>query len=131
MLLCIIVVDSLTSASAWRDIGIQFPGHSSICSFEQLSTPTPASTLAVKCSTSKDNKSYSAHICRPPSGTFKNFKSLFRKNDVKPVFCYMKYYDFRYAEEITTVGKQFPAEPFKFLEPRYVDILGVGVRTHM
>ena len=35
-----------------------------------------------------------------------------------PVFIY----NTRCAEEIATVGKQYPAEPFKFLEPRYMYI---------
>ena len=32
------------------------------------------------------------------------------------------FFFFRCAEEIATINKQFPAEPFKFLEPRFVFI---------
>ena len=36
----------------------------------------------------------------------------------QPILSVRLFYD-RYADEIALIHKQFPAEPFKFLEPRY------------
>ena len=36
------------------------------------------------------------------------------------ILCFILLFPFRYAEDIAKVQKQYPSEPFKFLEPRFV-----------